>query len=416
MWLSTCVALAMLQAGGPPWLTGESRPEDLKIWMVTFGPGDTVPEWWGHTALAVQDTAKNQGRLYNYGMFSFDEGFLARFVQGRLEFWVADDGIAPTFLFYRQLGRDVRIQELDLTPEQAQTVARTLANNVLPQNRNYLYDHYRDNCSTRPRDIIDGAVGGQLGAATAGPARFTFRELTRKYSRVNPPMSFLLDFMQNDRLDKPMAQRGEAFLPDELERQVQALQLKGPDGASHPAVKRQWDWFKSKRAPVPDQPPQWIPWLLLMGLATAGTVLGLGHWAAQGARLPRVLLGVELSLLSLTLGLLGTTLALAGLFTDQLVTHHNENLFLANPADLIALPASVLFAFGARRGRPTLRWMWALLGGTSVLGIGLKVLPWFDQQNWNCIALVAPINWGVAALFWLEHRRNGRSAKLQGNP
>ena len=85
MTLTALLATAVLtQAGGPPWLNGQSQPEDLEVWLVTFGPGDSVPEWWGHTALVVQDHRLNQGRLYNYGMFSFDNKMLPKFAMGRL--------------------------------------------------------------------------------------------------------------------------------------------------------------------------------------------------------------------------------------------------------------------------------------------------------------------------------------------
>jgi hypothetical protein len=375
------------------------------VWLVTFGPGDTVPEWWGHTALVVQDQRLNQGRLYNYGMFAFDEGFLGRFVKGRLDFWVGEDPILPTFHLYKSLNRDVRIQELNLTPIQSLEIAHALATNVLPQNRMYLYDHYRDNCSTRPRDILDRAVGGQLGEATRSPARLTLRELTRKYSRVSAPMLFVLDFMQNDLLDKPMPQTGEAFLPDGLERLVQRLQLRRDDGTMVPAVKRQRNWYTAQRPPVPEEPPHWTPTFLGLGVALAALGLALGHWGRGGRRLPRVLLGLEISLLGLTWGLLGTALVLGWAFTNNLVTHHNENLFFANPLTLAALPCGAMFIFGSSRGRRALFWIWMALGVTTVIGVLLKPLTALDQNNWNVIALIAPVNLGFAALFWLDRRK-----------
>ena len=112
------VASLALGQALPPWMSGESRGEDLRISLVTFSPGDTLTEWWGHTSLVVEDTRLNQGSLYNYGMFGFDQGFVHRFMQGRLEFWVSDDSISATYRMYQQyLKRDVRIQELNLLPD-----------------------------------------------------------------------------------------------------------------------------------------------------------------------------------------------------------------------------------------------------------------------------------------------------------
>ncbi|MEW5738333.1 MAG: DUF4105 domain-containing protein [Myxococcota bacterium] len=403
--LTALTLVAALTTGQlPPWMTGQSQSADLAISLVTFGPGDTLTEWWGHTALVVEDKRLNHARLYNFGMFSFSEGFVHRFVQGRLEFWVADDPVPGTFNLYRSLNRDVRIQELDLTPEQAMAVAKALGTHVLPENRTYLYHHYDDNCSTRPRDILDAAIGGQLKAATNVPARMSLRAHTMRYSMVNPPMSLVLDYLQNDELDGPITQQKEAYLPDELERQVQALQVTGPDGVKHPLVKRQWTWFTAKRAPVPETPPNWIPWLFLLGLGVAGVGHALGWAARNGRKLPRVALGLLHVLLGLGLGAFGVFLFIVGIFTNHTVAHRNENLFLVNPITFALLPLGVMLMWGAKRARPGLFWTWAALGALSLLGVALKVLPMFDQQNWNLIALFVPVNVGFAALFWLDWR------------
>ena len=404
------LALLAAQAALPPWMTGQSRAEDLVVTLATFSPGDIVPEWWGHSALVVEDRALGQGRLYNFGMFGFDQGFLGRFARGRLEFWV-DDGapILGTYRFYKeQLHRDVRLQELELGPAQALQVARALGTHVLPENRVYLYQHYRDNCSTRPRDILDQALGGQLKRATSGPARMSLREHTLRYSMVNPPMSLVLDFLQNDELEQPITQAQEAYLPDELERQLQALQVLREDGTTVPAVRKRTLWYQSTRAPPPEHPPRWLPLEAALGLGLAMLALVLGHLGRTGAALPRVLLGAFTALWGLVGGVLGTGLFVMGAFTDHSVTYRNENLFLWNPLTLGLLPLGVLLAFGSRRAPRGLRVLWPALAGLTVLGVALKVLPAFDQANWNLIALLGPVTLAFAALQWLERRQRAQ--------
>lgn len=397
--------LAVVVAQGlPPWMTGASQPEDLRVSVVTFSPGDTLTEWWGHTALVVEDQRLNHGRLYNYGMFSFDEGFVHRFVQGRLEFWVADDSISGTYRLYQFLKRDVRIQELNLLPEQAAQLAKALGNNVLPENRVYLYHHYNDNCSTRPRDLVDAAFGGQLLEYEKQPSPLTLRELTRRYSQVNVPMSLILDYLQNDELDGPATFKQAAFLPDELEKHLSALQVKRPDGSVVPAVKTQWNFYKSERTPPPEVPPNFIPGILAFSIALGGLALGLGHWGKTGKRLPRVLLGLLNVLLGLSWGALGLFLFIIGIFTNHTVAHRNENLFLISPITFGALPFGVMLMWGAARAKPLLKWTWTILTATTLLGIVVKVLPMFDQANWNLIALALPVNAALAAVFWLDAR------------
>ena len=112
---------------------------------------------------------------------------------------------------YRRFDRDVRLQELDLEPSEALQIAKRLGTHVLPENMMYRYHHYNDNCSTRPRDIIDEAIGGQLKAATSGPSRMTLRDHTLRYSRVSPLMSLVLDYLQADSLDKPIIAQKDAY-------------------------------------------------------------------------------------------------------------------------------------------------------------------------------------------------------------
>ncbi|QQR42163.1 DUF4105 domain-containing protein [Myxococcus xanthus] len=408
--IASCLLGLLLLAGParaasmPPWGTGESQGEDLAILLVTFSPGDDVPSWWGHGSLVVEDRRRQMSRLYNYGMFSFDEAMLARFAMGRLEFWVGQSSVGGTFRFYQAEDRDVRVQELNLTPEQRVVVAKRLAENVLPENREYLYHHYNDNCVTRLRDMIDVATGGQLREADRAPGRMTLREHTRRYTAVNAPMSVLLDFMMNDEIDRPITKWEEAFLPDELEAQVAALQVKGADGQPASLAAKSWNYYESThRQRPPAEPPPWGPWILALGLALGGLAVGLAVWERQrGSRVARLLLGLENAVVGLALGLPGTALFIMGLVTDHTVTYRNENLFLANPLTLLALPFGVALTWGSQKVRTRLFKVWTLLAALGVLGVVLKVLPPFDQDNWRLIALILPISLGMAGAFGLD--------------
>jgi hypothetical protein len=385
--------IALHSVPSAPWAPGgPSRPEDLVVSLVTFGPGDDLPSWWGHTALVVEDTQLGHGRLYNYGMFDFSTGFVHKFVQGRLEFWVGEASVSGTYAMYRELDRDIHVQRLNFTPEQAAQAAQALALNVLPQNREYLYHHYNDNCSTRPRDIIDRAFGGALKGATSGPSRMSLREHTRRYSQVFPPMSLVLDYLQNDELDRPITQQEEAFLPDELERQVDALTVDG-----RPAVSEKSVLNKAKdRAPVPEKPPYWNVWLSLISLAAGAFVLAL---ARSRSRWARIALGLLLTLEGLAWGSLGVFLFIVGLWTNHQVAHHNENLFLINPITFAFLALGPMLAFGSPSAHRALKWVSAALAITALAGVAVKALPMFDQRNWNLICLVLPLSLATALAF-----------------
>jgi len=386
---------ALLTASPAPWAPGgPSRAEDLVVSVATFGPGDDLPSWWGHTALVVEDTRLQHARLYNYGMFDFSTGFVHKFVQGRLEFWVGEASVFGTYELYKSLDRDVRIQVLDLNPEQALLAAQLLANNVRPENREYLYHHYNDNCSTRPRDIIDQALAGALKKATSVPSRMSLREHTRRYSEVFPPMSLVLDYLQNDELDRPITQAEESFLPDELERQLDALTIDG-----RPVVKQKIFYYRTVgREPVPEKAPYWNVWLALGSAAVGGLVFFLSRrLAKKGAR---ILLGLFLTFEGLIWGSLGVFLFVVGIWTNHQVAHRNENLFLINPITFTLLFLGPMLMKGSKRALKGLKWASAALAVTALLGVVAKVLPMFDQQNWNLICMVLPLSVATAAAFW----------------
>jgi hypothetical protein len=387
----------------PPWGTGESKGEDLSIYLVTFGPGDDVASWWGHGSLVVEDRRLQRSRLYNYGMFSFDERMLARYAMGRLEFWVDDTSPSATFRFYRSLDRDVRLQELNLSPAQKVEMGRLLAENVLPENRNYLYQHYDDNCVTRLRDGIDKALGGQFRQSMSGPGRMTLREHTRRYTAVGPSMSLLLDFLMNDEIDRPVTRWQEAFLPDELERQVAEMQVVGEDGQKRPLVAKTTVLYEAQGRPAtPAEPPKYGPVLLVLGFLFGGAAVGLSFWGRRSAsRAPRVLLGLQNVLMGLVFGIPGLALFIMWLGTEHTVTWRNENLFLANPLTVLAVPLGVQMMFGSMKARERLRRLWWGLALLGELGLVLKVLPMFDQDNWRLIAFILPMSVGMAAALKL---------------
>jgi len=391
----------------PPWGTGESQGEDLSIYLVTFGPGDDVASWFGHGSLVVEDQRQKQSRLYNYGMFSFDSSMLARYAMGRLEFWVDDASAGATFRFYRSLNRDVRLQELNLTPAQKVELGKLLAVNVLPENSHYLYHHYNDNCVTRLRDAIDKVVGGQFQQAMSGPGRMTLRDHTRRYSDVSPAMGLLLDFLMNDEIDQPVTRWQEAFLPDELERQVAEMQVVGEDGQKRPLVAKNVNVYAAQGRPViPAEPPKYAPVLLVLGLLLGGVAVGLGLWIRRtGARAPRILLGLQNLLVGLVFGIPGLALFIMWLFTDHTVTYRNENLFLANPLTVLAVPLGIQLMRGSPRALARLWRLWRVMAALGVLGLVLKLLPMFDQDNWRLIALLLPLSMGLEGACTLARAR-----------
>jgi len=390
-WLWASAALAQ---SSERW--AESYDRDLRISLVTFGPGDAVHQYFGHNALWVQDDRREQGVLYNFGMFGFGPDMLAQYLQGQLMFWSAPTPVQSTFANYAADNRSVHVQELDLTPERRRRFAERLEWYVQPENRYYRYHHYFNNCSTKLRDLLDEALGGQFKHTYSGRGLFTYRGDTRRYTEHDPVIVMLLMLWMNDFMEQPIRRYDEAFLPPELERQVAAMKYRDDSGRQIPLVKLRYAVFDAKRAPVPDVPSTVWPRYLASGLLLGGSALALALWLRRTRSvLARVLFGLHQMLLGLLLGVPGLVATLL-LLTKWDVCYYNENLFLANALGVLSFPFGLWAAFGSHKG---LRWLgavWFALGASTLALIVLKVLPNFDQDVSIPLALFVPANLGCA--------------------
>ncbi len=404
--LALGLSAACAPAAPAPWASGQSRAEDLIVKLATIEPGDELYTWWGHTALIVEDVRLRLSRFYNYGLFSFEqENFFLNFAMGRLWFQVGASPTSSELAEYKAMNRTIRIQTLDLAPERRLELAAFLEWNILPENRTYLYDHYKDNCATRVRDLIDRMVDGQLAKATSGLGRQTLRQHTRRYTAGHFLMNWLLMFLMSGVIDRPIRQWDEMFLPIEVERDVAALVYTDPQGVSRRLVSSEASFYQARdRQPVPEQPPVYWPRALAIGLGLALAGWGLAAWRRRGAKAARVVSGLYESLLGLLLGLPAAVLAFMSWFTNHTVTYGNRNLLAANFGLLLALPLGIALAAGARRAGKALAALWALSLLLGLLALVLQIFPAIRQDNWLTVAVFLPVQAALAS-GWLQELR-----------
>lgn len=378
--------------GQEPWATGLSKAEDIRIKLVTFGPGDDVPSWWGHGGIIVEDVSNHRARIYNFGLYSFDRTMLTKFAMGRLIFSVGDFSIPGYLYYYRRLNRDVRIQTLNLSPEKSLQMAQLLAMNVLPQNREYLYHHYYDNCSTRLRDVINAAVDGALLKAANKPGRMTLRGHTRRCVGHSFFMEMLLMYLMNDEIDQPVKQWDEMFLPDELERRVGELMIPAEDGSMRPLVSDTNIFYKSDRHPVFEKRPIHWPHALLSGFIIGLLAIALAFWLKSTTNpWAEVSYGIYTTSIGIVLGIPGLLLALLSSFTDHSVTFYNENLIFINPFTSLFIIIGVAISRNKNWGWIWQDRIWLIHLVLLVIVIFLKMLPEFDQDNGLVILFIAPL-------------------------
>jgi len=200
--------------------------------LITFYPGREMFNIFGHTEVRVQ--CGEQDWFYNYGVFNFDApGFLWRFLLGETDYMCL--ATPPLLAMQGMDGRRMIIQQLNLTPRQANDVYSFLYSNALPQNRVYRYKYLSDNCSTRPRDIIEDVLGGSLHYPPMTDT-LTYRDILAHYSHNYAWEKFGIDLVLGWAADTILDYRSQMFIPMILMKAVASATVTAGDGSELPLV------------------------------------------------------------------------------------------------------------------------------------------------------------------------------------
>ncbi|MFM2140668.1 MAG: hypothetical protein RLZZ25_933 [Gemmatimonadota bacterium] len=358
------------------------------ISLLTFGPGDAIFERYGHNALRVRDVVTGSDLAYNWGMFSFeDPGFLRRFLSGETRYWVAAFPSQPLIEVYRQQDRTTEEQWLALTPAQAESLALAVARNALPEHREYRYDYFRDNCSTRVRDALDAALGGILRPQfTAGTTALTYRLESRRLSAPDPFAQAGIELALGPAADAPLTAWETMFIPMRLRDQLRQVTVATAAGPV-PLVAAETVHYVARR-PVERADPGGLvlgpfgPMLAMWGLL----LVPLTPAMRRRSRVPAaVLSGVWFG----GTGMIGILLLGMWLGSAHLFWYRNLTLLLASPLSVVvAIPAARAILAG--QAPRWVRGLLILLAAQSVLALGLW--PFVAQQLGGPLILLLGAN------------------------
>jgi hypothetical protein len=372
---------------------------ELTIKIAVMGPGDELYFWWGHIALVIDDARTGQSHFYDYGLFSFDkDNFFVNFAFGRLWYSCGVSSAANNIVGYVFTNRDVVLYTLDLLPEKREEVRRKAESDILPENRDYLYNHFSHNCATPVINIIDAATDGQFRAQYGNePGRFTLRQHVRRHTWFSPFIDWILNFWMGQGIDTSITVWDEMFLPSEVGKRISEFQYTDSRGDSRSLVSGTEVVYESQdRHPVLEFPRRQWPRELALSLFISLILCGMFLLQAKSTAHGQVALGITHSLLGLFFGVAGLLLFFMSNFTDHDYTWHNSNLLFCNPLLLIAFPLGIRYAvsknYNSRlRTEFILRLLWLLVVLGIVASMLIKLLPWFWQQNLTDQMLMLPI-------------------------
>lgn len=396
--IALAVALLFAQAPGLP---GAQAPQAgaPRIFLMTMGPGDAVWERFGHNGIVIED-ASFGSYVFDWGRFSFDQpGFVPRLMKGRMQYWTEGAPTQLTISHYAQMNRSVWLQELNLTPEQAIALRDFVLLNQQEANKFYRYDYYRDNCSTRVRDMIDYALGGALKVASQDTTDLTYRGETVRLLDDLKLTQFGTDVALGRPADRRLTRWEAMFIPMRMRDALNQIQLRDSTGATKPIVAREQILYQSQsHHERPAVPRLWIPYLVI-GLLLAIDLFVMGWLGGRSGALEKTFrFGV--AVWSVIAGLLGAIVLAAWALTEHTFWFRNENLLLFNPLSLFLAVLAPLSIWRPRftRAAAIVAIVVAMLGAIALLAKGL---PW-SQENLALIALMLPVHFVIAYHLWLR--------------
>ena len=284
---------------------------DLEINLITTETGDEIYSYFGHTSLEV--VIPEYGPIfYDYGYFSFSDGFYLNFLLGRLFYNVyATDGELRIAGFEME-DRTIHRTNLDLTDKMKNAILSFLSYNTRPENNTYLYDYYLDNCATRVRDIYNEASGGKFKKWAEGIRKgSTLRKSANLYLDKNPAVSFTLNYLEGPSIDRPVSLYDECFLPLTLMHAIEEYESHGSSIVYSSETRKEYRTLSLNT------------WTLIFSISLYFTAL---LFYSSKHRTIRRLMDILLSLLYIYLFVLSSVLLFMMCFTNHSVTYFNANL------------------------------------------------------------------------------------------
>jgi hypothetical protein len=310
----------------------------ISISLLTCQEGKESYSLYGHTAIRYVNREQGVDVAVNYGIFDMSQSnFVVRFIFGLTDYMM---GVQPFNEFcqtYAYERRGVIEQELNLPPEDKMRIVKTIEENYKPENRNYRYNIFYNNCTTKARDVILGPMNVTFKRQADGPS---FREMLGECTWMHRWTRFGNDLLLGLKADRPTTVSEQQFLPFNLKDDFDTAVI----GDSIPLV-------KTTREVVPEfkdsiEFPRFKPLslVIIIGLMIFSVIIIERYFHKNFWWFD--------ALLMLVVGLCGLVLT-AMIFSQHPTVNLNLQILLLNPLALIGVYA----AFRDRKGgRP--HWFW----------------------------------------------------------
>lgn len=319
-----------------PSLSISQEVPKAEVYLLTCGPGTEIYSVYGHSAIRIVLPEKNSDLVYNWGVFDFSTpNFAWRFARGRLDYSLGVNSYESFLRDYYLEKRWVTEQRINIDSAQTSKLFELIAENLKPENINYRYDFFYDDCSTRIRDLLEKAVGEGLIYPPGQPQSNlpTFRDLISKYEKGYYWRRAGIDLLIGTEGDKKASFRDRMFLPVEMK-----------DGLSETSIRREGKLIPLLSNPVlvlDFEPPVVKKSMLTGPFLVFGLLLviciALTGWLRQ-KKANLIIDSIVFSIFSL----LALLMIFFNLFTDHQQLKTNLNIIWLSPFIILCLISLLL--------------------------------------------------------------------------
>ena len=187
-----------------------------KISILSIGEGPSLVDAFGHTAIRVTDAQLKNDIVFNFGVYDFNSpNFYSNFVKGRPEYKLAIQNYSNLIQNYIRQKRYIVEHQLNLDQNSTKIIIDLLVEKL--NDPYYIYDYFRDNCTTRAADIVIDKTNNKFkDDKLESEAILTYRELIHRKINENSWAALGIDLCLGAIIDKKINTRETFFLPENL--------------------------------------------------------------------------------------------------------------------------------------------------------------------------------------------------------
>ena len=271
---------------------------------------------------------------FNWGIFDYQSQLAFGFVffKGILTYRLGSSPYKRMHNHYTlRENRSMSQNKVNLTERQKAELFQIIATNLRPENLTYHYQYFFDNCATIIRNYLDQVLHGKIKETYAEQmSEQTFRHYVRANLNHPPIIVFGLDMVMNSRIDHPLSKWQEMFYPLKLQQYLSELQ----------AVDDTGNFTGTPLLSVEEIIYSGAPWLSsqinsFVVFSGVALLLLLISWLLYQRFNVRLLYTLLLMLWGLFATLLSILMIVSWCYSEHLDLHHNANLWLFWPTDII---------------------------------------------------------------------------------